>query len=145
VAVDPGDRHVGIAVWALTDTTAWETDAEFAVDEIAELLKTWSLPSRKVLVVEEFRLYAGKAQAQSWSPMETSQMIGALKWVAKECGVEVVEQGAGIKKPTAAQLKARGVMLRGRGGHARDAELHLWHYLLKEKIVRREKVDGPQD
>lgn len=130
-AIDPGDRHVGFASWHRLERLAYEVDAAEAVSRLEQILGRGDL-----LILEEFRLYPEKAAAQSYSPMETSQMIGAMKLVARQKGADVVEQGAGIKKATRAQLRARGIKQVGEGGHARDAELHLLHYLLKEGLWR---------
>jgi len=135
IAVDPGDRHVGLAIWAEGYWWTEEVDADEAATVVdGKLYDIGGGRTAMTLVLEEFRLYPDKAGAQAYSPMETAQMIGALKWIAKERGAQVVEQGAGIKKATRAQLGARGIKLVGTGSHARDAELHLVHFLLKEKI-----------
>ena len=141
LAVDPGGAHVGLAGWNEGEgRVSTEISADAAVGAVKNALIGYKLVAdRVVLVLEEFRLYGHKAQAQSWSTMDTSEMIGALKYVASELGVEVVEQGAGIKKPTARQLRARGIDREGVGGHARDAELHLLHYCLKEGLCRNAK------
>lgn len=115
---------------------AYEETAERAVDAIAQVLAFKS--SDAVLVIEEFRLYPDKSEAQAFKAMKTSEMIGALKLVAKQYKVPVVEQGAGIKKATRAQLRARGIKQVGRGDHARDAELHLLHYILKNGIHKED-------
>jgi len=144
LAIDPGDAHVGIASWggarpddrdAIFDwegVLAYEESAARAVDLIDQILAIKS--SDAILVLEEFRLYPDRAREQSWSQMQTSEMIGAIKLVARRRGVKVVEQGASIKKATRAQLKKRGIKQVGKGGHARDAELHLAHYCLKEGL-----------
>jgi len=88
-----------------------------------------------VVVVEEFRLYPAHAKAQAWSSFGTVEVIGVLKeWCRRE-GIPIVLQPASIKRPTTAILKSHGttMMSRGNGGHAKDAELHGWHYILKQK------------
>lgn len=129
VAIDPGDRHVGFASWFKLERLVYEVNAEEAVSRLEQILRRGDM-----LILEEFRLYPHHAAAQSWSPMETSQMIGAMKLVAKQKGANVREQGASIKKATRRQLKARGIKQVGEGTHARDAELHLLHFLLREGL-----------
>lgn len=132
IAVDPGDKHVGVASWSDTgDREARTLSADEAVDHVRRLLEVGD-EGEVVLVIEEFRLYPGKDKPQAYSQMETSEMIGALKYIARELGVEVVEQGAYIKNPTRRQLQARGIVQVGDTVHAKDAELHLIHYCLKE-------------
>lgn len=136
LAVDPGDKHVGLASWVGGPEPRRET-GEVSHDEVVKRFTAWHqmyLPNAQILVVEEFRLYAHKAQQQKESEMLTAQLIGVLKHVAGELGVQVVLQPAGIKKATRRQLRARKIKQIGRGGHARDAELHLMHFLIKEKL-----------
>lgn len=138
VAVDPGDKHVGIAWWYDSDDThdkwyAIEEDAKDAVASVeARCVLLQNMGYRVVLVVEEFRLYAHRSRAQSWKTMDTAEMIGALKYVAQGLGIEVVEQQAQIKVAMRAQLPARGIRQVGSGPHARDAELHLLYKKIKE-------------
>lgn len=143
LAVDPGDAHVGFASWQRYRSgghsflAAHEALPDEALQWVANLLRwTGKMPLwRRELVVEEFVLYPDKASALSWQRLLTSEMVGALKWIGREAGVPVVEQGANIQAPTAAQLSARGIPLIEAGPHAKSAQLHLWHRLLKEGIV----------
>jgi hypothetical protein len=131
VAVDPGDEHVGVAWWELTTGRATEVNADVAAAAIARLIV-----NAEALVIEAFVLYPHTAASLSWQPMRTAEMIGALKWIATGLGVRVVEQGANIKLPTRRQCKARGIDYTGPASdHARDAWLHLQHYLLKNEII----------
>lgn len=143
MAIDPGDKHVGWA-YGLGKTKKLRTSSikagEWSADEaiakievgLTGVFNTGDMDRR--VVVEEFRLYPDKAQAQGYSDFETAQMIGVIKYICSERGIEVIEQGAGIKKPTRAQLKGRGIQQVGKGGHACDAELHLIHYCLKNDL-----------
>lgn len=142
LAVDPGEAHIGFAYfeddakdWHLV--TSWEeTDRWEAIDTIRRYITEEDLD---FLVVEEFRLYPGRTQAQSWKKMETSEMIGAIKWIVREAQrhgfiVSLVEQGANIKKPTRGVLKGRGIKrMEGTGNHAADAQLHGWHWILRRE------------
>lgn len=133
IAVDPGDVHVGLAMTSTAGgVTAWEESNEDAVPNmdgrVAALRRGGH---RVVLVLEGFSLYDDKAKDQVGSRMLTSQMIGGMKEVARRHGASAVEQGASIKKPLRAQLRARGIKLVGHGPHAVDAELHLYYRLLR--------------
>lgn len=144
IAIDPGDKHVGIAWWYTDGSRHAKTlEAESAMDTIKNVIENVQMADGDedcVLVIEEFRLYANKAMAQSWEPMLTSEMIGAIKYVAGEMDVEVVEQGAYIKNPTRKQLQARGIVQVGDTIHAKDAELHLIHYCLTEGIWKSREL-----
>ena len=140
IAVDPGDVHVGVAVFdgKLKSVRATELPAVSAVRTLVELIRALQSEGRHVyVVIENFVLYPGKAMAQSWSPMRTAKMIGALQWLCEnQLFVSCTIQDATIKLPTRAQMKARGVGIASRkSGHADDAVLHLWHFLLRREMV----------
>lgn len=134
LAIDPGDKHVGWATWFHWSTStfgAGELAASAALPWIEHQLLVTSSASRLV-VIERFVLYEHKAAEQSWQPMQTSEMIGAIKWMCSKYQVPWTEQGADIQKPMEAQLRARGIDLLQKGRHAKSAQLHLWHRLLKD-------------
>jgi hypothetical protein len=138
IAVDPGDKHVGVAEWRLDRgryaMESRELDAPQAPEWVDERISS----GVQALIIEEFRLYKGKALAQSGSAMLTAEMIGALKWIAGVYKVPVVLQPAAIKIPTRAQCKARNFDWQDRkSGHASDARLHAWYYLLRNRKVVR--------
>ena len=133
LAIDPGDVHVG---WAYHDgsksldvvTGEWRPTE--SCDEVVHLMTKNKVDE---LILEEFVLYADRASDQIWSPMKTSQLIGALKLVAHWFRIPVVEQGAYIKNATRNQLRGRNIKQVGSGTHARDAELHLYYRVLRER------------
>lgn len=135
VAIDPGDIHQGVAIgqygkkgWRCT--VALETRP---FDLLVTLSNACASGFLEAIIFERFIL-DGRAQAQIGSEMETSQMIGAIKYIGAS-GVPVVGQTNKIMKPTRAVLKARGIKSRAKqlkvGVHAADAELHMYHYLIK--------------
>lgn len=132
VAFDPGDDHVGVAHHF--HNPAWQLKVfELTPTETVDFL-IWVLTNQLAdeIVVEEFVLYDREYANQTWSPMKTSQLIGSIKTIAYMFRVPVVEQGAYIKKPTRAQMRARGIKHLGTNVHMRDAELHLHHRRLRE-------------
>lgn len=145
VAIDPGGVHVGVATfvgrnkkWECTD--AFELNPEGWVRLYTELLTSSLFPHH--LVVEEFRLYGHLALEQTGSSMDTSQLIGWTRFATMlhndplpEAKMTVVaQQPAQIKKPAQAVLRSKGIRSMARrkkaGGHAFDAELHGWFYIL---------------
>lgn len=137
LAVDPGDVHVG---WAAADDNGvdseietGEVDASNALEFIGKKLRWARSTGRRVELVIEAYVHYPHVTHNAWSPQETSEMIGALKYIAGQMAIPWIEQGADIKKPTRAQLPARGIRQVGSGTHARDAELHLWYRILKKK------------
>lgn len=139
LAVDPGDVHVGLALfeddaedWHIV--SAWEEQPDEAADTVVRFIVEEKLD---VLVVEEFRLYPWKAQQQAFSQMKTAELIGALRlihrWYGQEC--QWVEQGASIKKPTQAILRRLEIKKApgSKGQHVVDAQLHGWHFILRKE------------
>lgn len=137
VAIDPGDVHCGMALGVASTsgqfivTRAWEATPDECADEVAGWLLAGEL---KAVVVERFSLYADQAQTQVGSSFPTVELIGVLKYLVRVAGSALlVTQGADIKKSMRAQLRARNIkLLPAEADHARDAQLHLWHYAGKE-------------
>lgn len=129
LAIDPGDVHVGYAFDYEGEIMTGECSPAAACDGVITLMTRNAIDE---LVIEEWVLYPEERTNQTWKPMLTSQLIGALKHIAHMFRVPVVEQGAAIKKPTRKQLPARGIEQQGQTIHARDAELHLWYRKLNK-------------
>lgn len=93
LSVDPGDVHVGMALWNNGGLEhAWETDPE---DSVHAFKGFYDLD---LLVIESYQLYPWASDHQTFSKMPTSQLIGRMKQVADDRGIRVLEQ-------TAASLK----------------------------------------
>lgn len=133
IAIDPGGVHVGWAEFQLDParcTRAVEKTPEEAKESLARAV---SRPGIRAVVIESFRLYPDKAMKQAGSDMPTSRLIGAMEYIVQSAGVRLVMQPAAIKTPTLSVLRHRGITLvsRGNGDHAKDAETHGWHYLVR--------------
>lgn len=145
VAVDPGGVHVGVATfekrtagWACT--WAGEMTPVLFEDWLTDKLAAGEI---EALVVEEWKLFADKAAQQVGSHMETSQLIGSIKYICRKVAPKwpsvqfsLVWQSPNIKIPTRSVLRARGVkstakQLKVSGDHASDAELHGYHYIMR--------------
>lgn len=124
LAIDPGDKHVGWAYDGPAGIDAGEWKPTESTDQLTFLLTKDAIDE---VIVEEFRLYQQEYANQTWSPMQTSQLIGAIKLICHWFRIPVVEQGAYIKKPTRAKMKARGIAHHPGSIHSRDAELHLYY------------------
>lgn len=88
IAIDPGDRFVGVAFFDEDPDTkyGWEcVDAEeFGPDEFADAFAEGIIAGDfDIVVIERFRLYADKARMQTGSEFETAQLIGVLKWLVR--------------------------------------------------------------
>lgn len=148
LAVDPGGVHVGMAEFGDDGCTrAWELTPAEAPGYVREAILDPRDPI-DVLVIEEFRLYPWLAAQQTYSDFPTVQLIGALKlvwatgggqwWGAEGGELPILAmQPATIKDPTRSVLRGRGIKSVAKklkaGGHAADAELHGWHYILREE------------
>lgn len=147
LAIDPGHVHVGMALFEDgVCTNAWEMTPVVALEYVRVNLAEQLLD---VLVIEEFRLYPWMAKQQSFDDLPTVQLIGALKYLWATCGATVFHrqgedgeqtcvlamQPATIKEPTRNVLRGRKIKSLAKklkvGGHAADAELHGYHYVLR--------------
>lgn len=94
-----------------------------------------------VIVLEAFRLYPHKAKQQYWNPMLTSQVIGAIKYIAEQRDIEVVEQsasfGLGHELDTTDFREVRN-------RHARAALRHALSYLHAEAVRAKNKAAKPK-
>lgn len=161
-AYDPGDKYTGVAYFRqlgeydiederlVYDSRGWEcynarvADPDEALDELGSHLITGRV---LYVVYERFRLYPDKAKAQANSEFLTSQSIGVIRWLVRNCSatrvaqgktpIELVAQGAEDKHPTREILRSKGIkstakrLNAGPGAHALDAELHGWRYILR--------------
>lgn len=143
LAVDPGDKHVGVALfksdpWSCVD--ALEMDPPGFLVWLANGMLHGTFD---IVVYERFILEAARAPMLVGSELETSQMIGAIKWIFEQCSTNnawpnyqpvLVGQTNKIKAPTRGVLRSRGIKSTAKrlkaGSHAADAEIHGWHYIL---------------
>jgi len=145
LAVDPGEVHVGVAVFVET-SDGWRCAATVELNPFGWVRLYDAILASALrphyLVIEDFRLYGHLAMTQVGSSMATSQLIGWTNYatllfndpLAEDQQTAVVLQGAQIKKPTQAVLRAHRIRSTAKaaraGGHAFDAELHGWFYIL---------------
>lgn len=142
MAIDPGGEHVG---WARFDRLA--RDARVNAGEVtparilAQVFELVRHHPDTVLVIEEWRLYPQTARTQIGSDMPTSQLIGALRYIARAYGVEPVMQPADMRKVGTAWVREHRSGWAGTGDHAHDAESHGWAYLLRHAPTANDVVD----
>lgn len=168
VAIDPGDKHVGVATFRDGRCTqAFECTPEEGLLCIEKVLAN---RLAQTIVVEKFTLYPDKAAEQAGSEMLTSEMIGAIKWqvnrhnsivesiaaaLAEEEAagegssddvgagfVDLVMQPAAIQQPTLAVCRHNGIVPLSpkTPGHSRSAELHGYHFSFRgQGLIRGSK------
>ncbi len=114
-----------------------------------------------VLVMEDFVLIPDRAMQQSGSKMHTARLLGAMGWLVADHNLEVgylieqAQQNGGalpaesgpavpiypfyqmpsIKATQQSILRSMGVKPEpcGNSGHARDAQLHWWHFVMGQR------------
>lgn len=138
LAIDPG-LHTGWAIWneqgkfLAMGTT--HTHADFHS-------KLESLPSTiKVVIVEEFTLWAHKAKAQAGSKMPASKTIGQVETFARLWRAKIIKQDSSIKpiaenmtgQRTVDPVTKRPLMPKIHT-HVIDAFNHGEYWLIKNKI-----------
>jgi hypothetical protein len=135
LAIDPGDIHVGYAYDGQSDgVIAGEWTPKECCENLVQMLTRNEVDE---IIIEEFVLYQQEYANQAWSPMLTSQLIGAIKLVAYWFRIPMIEQGAYIKKPTRAKMRRLGIEHVGSVIHSMDAELHLHYRRLREEASCR--------
>jgi hypothetical protein len=172
LGVDPGGRHVGVALGHrklyateglkefggsgeppyAVQSPGWEVYdvCEMKPDDFAD----WIFPNLghfDIITCEKSILRADKLKEQVGSEMETSQLIGYLRhtvrqWNRRPFAERPPERRADIvfeshtvhiHKGTMAVLRHEGIELVSPAtpDHARSAELHLWHTLIRNSLV----------
>lgn len=131
IAIDPGEKHNGIA--ELVNSDGWVLTSLLTLDQegVADRLEDQAL-TRVLVVIEEYRLYPWLLQQQGYSAVKTVEMIGVVRHICRRREWRLVEQPATIKKPAAGWMQRKGIDHQGKNQHERDAEMHAYHYLLKE-------------
>lgn len=137
--IDPGDVHVGHAVFTEVDdgwlcTETFETSPEESELFVKEAMERDSFG---VIGFERFKLFGHLALAQTGSEFRASQMIGVVKFLYRtlnpEC--ELVTQDPSCQPIAQALAEKRGVPLKSvlsrTGGHSKSAELHGVFYLAR--------------
>jgi hypothetical protein len=132
MSVDPADKHVGMCAWIGGAIVEAKTITPIEMCAIVENVQF------DMLVIEEFRLYPWMAKNLGFNDMKTSQMIGAMKYLAQRNGTPVTMQGASIKKPAFELMKHNEFELPKGTQHMKDAAAHgyWWHYGSKSPSLR---------
>lgn len=127
------------------DDDSWECvwARELGHDEAADYIAAQvSTDQLDVLVYETFRLRADLAKSQTGSQMETSQLIGVIRFISRVYNLKRARLGLpelklatsepSNQKPTAAILRSKGVASEAKGNaHAKSAELAGWYWIMR--------------
>ncbi len=139
VSIDPGDAHVGFAVWE-EDTCV--DCREKTPTECVNTLE-WMCRDRMIetIVCEKWELYPWLQKSLAGNEFLTSQLIGVIKYLANRGGVTYVGQLARMGKSTyrtgwytsLTPKDLRQMPWWGHGDHAKDAWAHGRFYIKQQK------------
>lgn len=131
LAFDPGDT-TGVAEF--TSDGKLMAMLQMNMDELINYLNKFN-KTVDTVVVEDFVLFAKRAQKQAGSRMKASQAIGLIRGFAARHEAKLVIQQANIK-PIA--LKQTGIRLPSQHSktHQYDAYLHGAYYLIGKGIMK---------
>lgn len=128
VAVDPGEEHVGIALFDMELPDEWWVQTALTLAPDAAIDRLWDMMLQRQirhLVVEEWRVHPGNSGA-AWSTCKTAEVIGALRYRARSLDTPFDTIPPRVKKPMGGWVRRTNTPLIGDTVHARDAELIGW-------------------
>lgn len=134
LAVDPGERHVGCAIfWGRELVETRVLDPEPAVRWIWQMIENAQF---ELVIVEQWRNYGAEV---TWSECTTVEVIGAIKHMCVRHSVQCLKQPALVKRPARARMRAHGIdqpdlshITKDQQIHASDAVAHGWWWLLEQ-------------
>lgn len=132
LSVDPG-KNVGYAYWK-SDGTLVSKGVMDIEDFIAKCSGPLLEAGIEVIVYEDYTLRPNKAYAQRGSKLQASQIIGAVKLLAKLVGAKLVRQQPKDLKITA--LHAGVVLPKGHLPDELSAYLHGYRYFVVNEIIK---------
>lgn len=131
LGIDPG-RHIGWASVSVSDTKKllvheFGVSMDLTLDELSDHIKDSDL-----VVVESFLVRPREARkgAFDYDPMETPQVIGALKLLCRLLDTPIVEQNPSVK-PVGYGFAGQKYVKGKKGQHAMDALAHAAYYAVK--------------
>ena len=132
-AFDPGES-TGFALFAATGEV-FEMGVVRTREELYGLLeRIGEVPN---VIIEEYKLFKGKALQQSGSKMEAVRVIGVIESWAHQNSAKVKFQDPSIKKIAEmwSGVKPKGAHSKS---HSIDAFNHGYYYLIKNKVLQLE-------
>lgn len=146
LAVDPGGT-TGLAYWARDGETyrfEGEPGERQHKDQMLEDIQGWAhrFGHGLTIVCETYTITARTAKlSQQLDPLK---IIGTLEYFVHMLSCRLVMQTPADAKrfSTDARLKAAGMWHPTKGGHANDANRHLFMYLVKHGLINIGEVDA---
>jgi hypothetical protein len=131
LGIDPG-KHIGWAVVSVSPEKKmlvheFGVSMDLTLDELSDHIKDSDL-----LIIESFLVRPKEARrgAFDYDPMETPQVIGALKLLCHLYGKRFVEQNPSVK-PVGYGFVRQKYVPGKKGTHAMDALAHAAYYAVK--------------
>jgi len=130
-SIDPGESKCGVAIFHRGRCVqALQSTPDVCLDKLWEHLGFGAPVARPAgLVIERFALRPDLAHQQTGSEMGTSQMIGAVRWMARHRSTPLVvqtpSQAHSLEKSAA--WKDRPLRWWASYGHGRDAKMAELH------------------
>jgi RNase H-fold protein (predicted Holliday junction resolvase) len=132
LAIDPGGKRTGWAYFdgegKLVSQGIVDTGEDFK--DLAKMLRNMSPTT---IVMEKFRLYPFKSQAQAWSALREVQVAGAVKMFAELNTTEIVEQPANI---LGIGFKFQGKTKPAHPADDMSARAHGIYYLVTNNVIK---------
>ncbi len=154
LSVDPGTTHVGITVGHRDTASKYGWSVYCVAEMLPDPFVEWVYPRLgmfDVIGCEDFQVYASKAKELIGSKLETVRLLGFLEFTVKQWNrvpheaapehpareIQWFSNLAQIHKGTEAVMKHAGIPFVSpkTPDHARSAELHFWHYLIRSGLV----------
>jgi hypothetical protein len=117
----------------------------FRLNSLIDMSRNDYWPS--LILLEDYRVYAWKAQHHTWNPLYTPRLIGAIEALAGVNRIPIIKQSAQNAKGFAKDevLKSLGLYQATVGlRHARDAMRHLVFFLLANEKNHNPSFDEQQ-
>jgi hypothetical protein len=135
IAIDPGETN-GIAGYNYLGTVLWMGNSLDVIDSLKRSESTFWTPTTDMrFIVENYRVYPGKALAHINSDVKTAQVIGAIKQYAKDRSIPVVLQPAHTKATGFAYLGVKEPSRSSPLSHAKVAHAHGTYWLVENRIL----------
>lgn len=147
ISIDPGGVHVGVAEFESKQGWPYCSDAYEKKPGVARLQLADRITGLDIVVWERFTLDPRLVKEQTGSEMPTCELIGVIKCLVenenarrapgRQVAWQAVQRDA--KTPAASWCRSRGIKSvakkNGAGGHAKDAELIGWAYLIQTGLA----------
>ena len=139
LGIDPG-RTTGLALISIHEKRATLVEALESKD-MSFVENNWLLQKADYIVVEDFKVRPAKARqgAFDWQDMETPQVIGSIKTLAKLLGKTVILQQPAIK-PIGYGFAHLKYVPGKKGLHIQDAAAHAMFYSVKNNLCLPSKL-----